>query len=89
MWQLFHTTSHSPSCITIQIRLFGGKTLVHTFPATDSLIDVNQFILMNRTDNGAPYSLMTNFPRHVFSPDEMGKNLKELGEHTAVCSPHP
>lgn len=63
----------------LQIRLFGGKTLVNTFNANDTLVDVNRFILMNRTDDGTPYALMTTFPRHVFTGEETSKTLKDLG----------
>ena len=54
--------------------------MVHSFKPTDTLVDVNQFILMNGTEGNAPYSLMTNFPRKVFTPADMDKTLSELGE---------
>ena len=59
--------------------MFGGKTLVSTFNATDTLVEVNKYILMNRTDDGSPYSLMTPFPKHVFTGEDSQKSLKELG----------
>jgi hypothetical protein len=35
---------------------------------------------MNRTDGDQPYQLMTTFPRHVFTGEEIStKTLKELG----------
>ena len=64
----------------LQIRLMNGSTLVHTFNVTDSLVDVNQYILMNQTGENIPYSLMTTFPRKVFSHLDHNKSLKELGE---------
>ncbi|XP_065919775.1 UBX domain-containing protein 1-A-like [Dysidea avara] len=63
----------------LQIRLFGGSAITHTFKATDTLVDVNRHILMNRTDDGSPYSLVMNFPKKIFQPSEMDKTLKELG----------
>ena len=73
----------SMSCTIVlflkQIRLFGGGTLTHTFKATDTLVDVNRHILMNRTDDGSPYSLVTSFPKKVFQPVDMERSLKELG----------
>ena len=71
----------------LQIRLFGGKTLVQSFPATQTLIDVNRYILANRTDDNTPYNLMTTYPRHVFVPDEMNKSLKELGQYNIAVNP--
>ena len=62
-----------------KIRLFGGSALTHTFKATDTLVDVNRHIMMNRTDDGSPYSLVTSFPKKVFQPADMNKSLKELG----------
>lgn len=54
--------------------------MVNTFKASDTLVDVNKYILMNRTDEGAPYALMTNFPKHTYTGNETSKSLKELGE---------
>ena len=34
----------------------------YTFKTTDTLVDVNCHIIMNRTDDGSPYTLVTNFP---------------------------
>ena len=59
--------------------MFGGKTIVNTFNATDTLVDVNRYILMNRTDDGSPYSLMTPFPKRIFTGEDSNKSLKELG----------
>ena len=56
--------------------------LTQTFKPSDTLIDVNKYILMNRSgDNLVPFVLMTNFPKKTFSPDDMGRTLQELGEH--------
>lgn len=52
---------------------------MHTFSATDSLIDVNRHILLNQSGQNMPYSLMTTFPRKVFTEEDHNKTLKELG----------
>ena len=71
-----------------QIRQFDGQPLTHSFNASDTLVDVNRFIMMNRDeDESTPFSLMTSFPRHVFTPDEMNKTLKELGETNRTGPP--
>lgn len=69
-----------PDVLILQIRLFGGKTLVNTFKATDTLGDVNQYIVDNRIDSEEPFALMTTFPRHIFNGEELEKTLKELGK---------
>jgi len=74
---------HSWICtIVLQIRLFGGSAITHTFKATDTLVDVNRHILMNRTDDGSPYSLVMNFPKKIFQPSDMDKTLKQLGKQS-------
>ena len=65
----------------LQIRCFGGQVLTQTFKPSDTLVDVNKYILMNRSgDNLLPYTLMTNFPKKTFSSDDMSKSLQELGK---------
>ena len=59
----------------------GGGALTHTFKPTDTLVDVNQHILMNQEGPNHPFLLMTNFPKKVFSADDTRKTLKELGNH--------
>eukprot|EP00731_Ephydatia_muelleri_P027411 Em0019g284a len=63
----------------LQFRLFDGKTLTHTFEALNTLEDVKSYIATNRTDSGAPYSLMTNFPKKVFTATDSRRTLKDLG----------
>lgn len=33
---------------------------------------------MKRTDDNGPFSLMTNFPKKVFTEEEYGKRLEDL-----------
>ena len=62
--------------------------LTHTFKAANTLVDVNRFILLNRSgDNTMAYKLMTNFPKKVFTPEDMNKTLAELGR-TARARAH-
>jgi hypothetical protein len=37
---------------------------------------------MNRTDEEGPFSLMTTFPRKVFSDEDFDKPLDILGKNT-------
>ena len=68
-----------------QIRCFGNQVLTHTFKAADTLVDVNKFIMLNRSgDNTEAYKLMTNFPKKVFTPEDMNKTLAELGRCASV-----
>lgn len=43
------------------------------------LAAVRVFIDLNRTDGDIPFSLMTSFPRKVFSNDDYEKPLDQLG----------
>ena len=65
----------------IQIRLMGGGAMTHTFRPSDTLVDVNQHILLNQDGPNQPFLLMTNFPKKIFSPADMRKTLKELGNY--------
>ena len=53
--------------------------MTHTFKPSDTIVDVNQYILMNQDGPNVPFLLMTNFPKNVFSADDAKKTLKELG----------
>ena len=78
--------SHS-TLLHIQIRLMGGGALTHTFSPSDTLVDVNQHILMNQDTPNTPFLLMTNFPKKVFSPSDMRKTLRELGRYYTTLHP--
>ena len=54
--------------------------LTNTFKATETLVEVNRYIMMNRGgDNLAPFSLMSTFPKKVYSTEDMNTSLKDLG----------
>jgi len=62
----------------IQVRLTDGKTMVEKFKATEQLANVRLWIENNRTDEKAPFNLMTTFPRKVYTEDDMMRTLKDL-----------
>ncbi|GFU33550.1 UBX domain-containing protein 1 [Nephila pilipes] len=63
----------------IQIRLTNGQCLTHAFRPNEELAAVRLFVQMNRTDGSAPFSLMTNFPKKVFTEEDMNAPLSSLG----------
>ncbi|KAL5008331.1 hypothetical protein ScPMuIL_013912 [Solemya velum] len=63
----------------LQIRLTNGQALTQTFLAKESLAAVRLYVQMNRTDGGGDFTLMTSFPRKVFSTEDMEKSLVHLG----------
>ncbi|XP_072024505.1 UBX domain-containing protein 1-like [Amphiura filiformis] len=63
----------------LQIRLTNGS-LTNSFGAAECLAAVRLYVELNRTDGASePFTLMTPFPRKVFTEDDMEKPLKELG----------
>ncbi|XP_005106367.1 UBX domain-containing protein 1-A [Aplysia californica] len=63
----------------LQIRLTNGQALTQTFGAKEPLSAVHLYVELNRTDPAGPFSLMTSFPRKVFSSEDMDKPLESLG----------
>lgn len=63
----------------LQIRLTNGQALTQQFGAKEQLAAVRLFIEMNRTDEAGPFSLMTSFPKRVFTEDDMDRPLYDLG----------
>ncbi|KAL8623006.1 hypothetical protein ACOMHN_027126 [Nucella lapillus] len=63
----------------LQIRLTDGKALTQSFNVKEPLAAVRVYISMNRTDGNGPFTLMTTFPRKVFTEEDMDKPLTELG----------
>uniref|UniRef100_A0A1I7ULE7 UBX domain-containing protein n=1 Tax=Caenorhabditis tropicalis TaxID=1561998 RepID=A0A1I7ULE7_9PELO len=62
---------------TLQFRLVDGQTVRQQFQANEPLAMVRAWIETNHA-NGVPFSLMTPFPRKVFTEDDMGTPLKAL-----------
>lgn len=69
-----------PHKYLLQIRLTNGQALTHTFGAKEQLSAVRLYVELNRTDGAGPFSLMTSFPRKVFSDDDYDKPLDLLGK---------
>lgn len=63
----------------LQIRLTNGECLTHKFSPNEQLSAVRLYIEMNRTDGPGNFSLMTNFPKKVFSEPDMHSTLNSLG----------
>lgn len=63
----------------IQIRLTNGQALTNTFGAKEPLSAVRLYIQLNRTDEAGNFTLMTNFPKRVFTDAEMDAPLDSLG----------
>jgi len=63
---------------TIAFRLLDGTTFKKQFEASDTLQMAKSFIEQNYHYNKR-FFLMTNVPRHVFTDNELNKNLRELG----------
>ncbi|XP_063223281.1 UBX domain-containing protein 1 isoform X2 [Bacillus rossius redtenbacheri] len=63
----------------LQIRLTDGQSITQTFGAKEQLSAVRLYVDMNRTDGCGEFSLMTNFPKKVFSDEDYEKPLDVLG----------
>lgn len=63
----------------LQIRLTNGQTLTQTFGANEELAAVRLYVELNRTDGDLPFTLMTNFPKKVFTEEDYSKPLSTLG----------
>ncbi|KAJ9578760.1 hypothetical protein L9F63_005018 [Diploptera punctata] len=63
----------------LQIRLTNGQALTQTFGSKEQLSAVRLYVEMNRTDEAGPFSLMTNFPKKIFTEDDYEKPLDLLG----------
>lgn len=60
------------------MRLTNGSALTETFSVKEQLAAVRLFVTMNRTDGIEPFSLMTNFPKKIFTEEEYEKTLESL-----------
>ncbi|GBL99351.1 UBX domain-containing protein 1-B [Araneus ventricosus] len=63
----------------IQVRMMNGECLTHTFSPNEELAAVRLFVQMNHSDGSIPFSLMTNFPKKVFTEEDMNTPLSKLG----------
>ncbi|XP_053304783.1 UBX domain-containing protein 1 [Spea bombifrons] len=64
----------------IQVRLLDGSTVSQTFRAREQLAAVRLYVELNWPGGAVePFSLLTSFPRRVFTENDMEKPLHELG----------
>lgn len=64
----------------IQIRLLDGSTITAVFKAQEPLAAVRVYVQMNgNTPEGQDFSLLSPYPRHLYTELDMEKPLKELG----------
>lgn len=64
----------------IQIRLLDGSTITAVFKAQEPLAAVRVYVQVNgNTPEGQDFSLLSPYPRHLYTELDMEKPLKELG----------
>ncbi|XP_049602495.1 UBX domain-containing protein 1 [Syngnathus scovelli] len=64
----------------IQVRLLDGSTLTAVFKAQEPLAAVHVYVQVNgNTPEGQDFTLLSPYPRHVYTDLDMEKPLKELG----------
>ncbi|GAA6225302.1 UBX domain-containing protein 1 [Lates japonicus] len=64
----------------IQVRLLDGSTITAVFKAQEPLAAVRVYVQMNgNTPEGQDFTLLSPYPRHVYTELDMEKPLKELG----------
>lgn len=64
----------------IQVRLLDGSTINTVFKAQEPLAAVHVYVQMNgNTPEGQEFTLLSPYPRHVYTDLDMEKPLKELG----------
>ncbi|XP_043982902.1 UBX domain-containing protein 1 [Gambusia affinis] len=64
----------------IQVRLLDGSTINTVFKAQEPLAAVRVYVQMNsNTPEGQDFTLLSPYPRHIYTELDMEKPLKELG----------
>ncbi|XP_039975738.1 UBX domain-containing protein 1 [Xiphias gladius] len=64
----------------IQVRMLDGSTITTVFKAQEPLAAVRVYVQMNgNTPEGQDFTLLSPYPRHVYTELDMEKPLKELG----------
>ncbi|KAM8733522.1 UBX domain-containing protein 1 [Acanthopagrus schlegelii] len=64
----------------IQVRLLDGSTIATVFKAQEPLAAVRVYVQMNsNVPEGQDFTLLSLYPRHVYTELDMEKPLKELG----------
>lgn len=68
----------------VKVRLLDGSTITAVFKAQEPLAAVRVYVQVNgNTPEGQDFTLLSPYPRHVYTELDMEKPLKELGEHWA------
>lgn len=67
--------------LTVKVRLLDGSTISTVFKAQEPLAAVRVYVQMNsNVPEGQDFTLLSLYPRHVYTELDMEKPLKELGE---------
>lgn len=65
----------------LKVRLLDGSTITTVFKALEPLAAVRVYVQMNsNVPEGQDFTLLSPYPRHVYTEQDMEKPLKELGE---------
>lgn len=68
-------------CSSLKVRLLDGSTITTVFKALEPLAAVRVYVQMNsNVPEGQDFMLLSPYPRHVYTEQDMEKPLKELGE---------
>lgn len=68
-----------------QVRLLDGSAITQVFKAQEPLAAVRVYVQMNsNTPEGQDFTLLSPYPRQVYTELDMEKPLKELGEHAVT-----
>lgn len=77
---LLHRSSNCP-LFHLKIRLLDGSALVAVFKAQEPLAAVRVYVQMNSSDEQPQdFTLLSPYPRRVYTELDMEKPLRELGE---------
>lgn len=66
--------------LCFKVRLLDGTTITTVFKALEPLAAVRVYVQMN-TPEDQDFTLLSPYPRRVYTELDMEKPLKELGEH--------
>lgn len=73
-------SSFHSSPASSQVRLLDGSTLTAVFKAQEPLAAVRVYVQMNGVE-GQDFTLLSPYPRRVYTDMDMEKPLRELGEY--------
>lgn len=77
-----HSKKFKNAYFCLKVRLLDGSTITTVFKALEPLAAVRVYVQMNsNVPEGQDFTLLSPYPRHVYTEQDMEKPLKELGEH--------